>query len=55
MAIAATAELAACHILVADPPCRRRTMRLALNVRLEELLMVLKDSEDLPALASVHV
>ncbi len=55
MAIAAAAELAACHIVVADPPCRRRTMRLALNVRLEELLMVLKESEDLPALASVHV
>lgn len=53
VAIAAAAELAACRVVLADPPARRRGMRLALNIRVEEVLMVLQEAADLPALASV--
>lgn len=53
VAVAAAAELAACRVVLADSPSRRRGMRLALNVRVEEVLMVLQEASDLPALASV--
>lgn len=53
VAIAAAAELAACRVVLADLAARRRCMRLALNIRVEEVLMVLQEASDLAALASV--